>query len=411
MTTATTDQDPQGATRKRLLPFFPGLDGLRGVFAVVVLTYHANQGFPGALLAMTGFFVLSGFLITSLLLSEWMQTGGIRIGHFLANRARRILPPAIATLLFVAVFWTLLPLQDYGAVPVAEVQAYLRSEWFGALFYFNNWVRAFGPDWAGFGAVIITDGAEPSPVAHFWSLSVEEQFYLFYPLVLYGILRIGRSRAVFAAVVAVVFTGLWILAPTLDRLPVAESLAMMDRIYFGTDTRMLELLVGVGLGIVFSYAKARHWIQSSMVMTAVGALCMALLVYGWLTVSIGDSRLYNHGFVLVAVMFALVIASLTQPGGPFVAVMSLAPLRWLGERSYGLYLYHFPVQAWLDPAATGMSGWGLYAVRMSVTIVMAMVSYTFLEMPIRRRRRPDASWWWAVAGVTFLAAVFTWATL
>lgn len=401
----TPADHPSPGIRGALLPFFPGLDGLRGAFAIAVLTYHAARGFPGALLAMTGFFVLSGFLITSLLLAEWQRRGSVAVGHFLANRARRLLPAAFVTLAFVAVFWSVLDLQQTGTLPADDVATQFHHELLGALFYVHNWVRVVAPSWNGFGEVMLLTGVEPSPIAHFWSLAVEEQFYLFYPLILILVLRVGRSRLALAGVAGAVIVAVWVFSPTLGNLEGAAALARMDRIYFATDTRISELLAGVLLGIAFSYPHCRAWIQASRWVMVAGSVAMLLIVYAWLTISIGERWLYNHGLLGVALVFVVIIAALTQPGGPLVAAMSFRPLRWLGERSYALYLYHFPVMLWLDAETLAIDPWLRYALQMSVTIVLAAVSYTFLEVPVRRRAMPRASGWWATAGLGFAGAV------
>ncbi|MGQ0823416.1 MAG: DUF459 domain-containing protein [Actinomycetota bacterium] len=350
------------------LRYMPALDGLRAVAVVAVLLYHGEVSWAGGgYLGVDAFFVLSGFLITSLLYSEWHRTGTINLGAFWARRARRLLPAVLIVLAAVAV---------YAAVFAQPIELrQLRRDAFSALAYMNNW-NQIASDQSYFEAF-----AAPSPLRHMWSLAIEEQFYLAWPLVACAFLRWRRGgrRAllvacgVLAAASAVLMTALH--QPGTDP----------SRVYYGTDTRAQSLLIGAMLALLLAPsagivpAKAR----AALDRVALGAA----VALGWLWGSISerDDWQYTGGYLLAAVLVAIVIASVTQPGAisPLAAALSTPPLRAVGMISYGLYLWHWPVYVLLGPSRIDLEGSTLLALRLSVTFAVAALSYVFVERPIR----------------------------
>ncbi|MEZ5142015.1 MAG: acyltransferase family protein [Acidimicrobiales bacterium] len=359
------------------LPYFPGLDGVRGLAVIGVLVFHAGFGWAvGGYLGVSTFFTLSGFLITSLLFAERAATGSVDLKAFWVRRFRRLMPAAMAALALATL---------YGLIAADAIQKRnLAGDVISSLAYVANWRFVLS------GQSYAQLFAAPSPVQHFWSLAIEEQFYLFYPLVAYALLKVANfSRARFGAIIAVL-TGLSVAAPFLFGFSV-------DRIYYGTDTRAAELLVGVLLAVVLNDHKVTHRIanrrglQRGLGWAGFAALLGSLAL--WTLTPQESAWLYKGGFFGYALLSALVILAALLPTGPVQAILSVQPLRWLGQISYGVYLYHWPVFLWLDEGRTGLSGWGLFAVRMAATLAVALLSYRFLEMPIRRgsrlfRRRP-----------------------
>jgi peptidoglycan/LPS O-acetylase OafA/YrhL/lysophospholipase L1-like esterase len=358
---------PQGA----YLPYFPGLDGVRGIAVIAVLVFHAGFGWAvGGYLGVSMFFTLSGFLITSLIFAERAATGTVDLKAFWVRRFRRLMPAALAALALATVF----------GIVVADALAKrnLAADVVSSLLYVANWRFVLS------GQSYAQLFAAPSLVQHFWSLAIEEQFYLFFPLVAYGLLKVANfSRARFGVIIAV-------LTAASVTLPLALGFSV-DRIYYGTDTRAAELLVGVLLAVVLNDHEVTHRIahrrRLQRGLAAAGFVALVASVALWTTTPQEAAWLYRGGFFGYSLLSAFVILAALLPTGPVQAVLSVPPLRWLGQISYGVYLYHWPVFLWLDEARTGLSGWGLFAVRVAATLALSLLSYRFLEMPIRRGGR------------------------
>ena len=346
------------------IAYQPALDGLRGVAVLGVVAYHAGIGeLRGGFLGVSAFFTLSGFLITSLLLTERRDRGRIALGSFWSRRVRRLLP---ASLLAIA-----------ATVVVAAMigddsqLSRLRVDGLSALFHFSNWRFVAGGD--SYGALF----ESPSFFRHFWSLAVEEQFYLVFPLVVAGAMRVWRGPArgaraalALAAVVAIVWPALLLAGG-----------ASTDRLYFGTDTRIAELLIGAGLAV--------WWVRRDQGVTApisrVSLLAAAAgLALGamWMTAHPDDRFLYQGGFALHAVLIGAVIVAAVAPRGPVRAVLSVEPLRRIGVVSYGVYLFHWPVLLWLQQE-TDLTAGQRFLLGSVLAIGLAELSYRVVERPIR----------------------------
>ena len=373
------------------LPYSPGLDGLRAFAVIAVLLYHAELAWiPGGFLGVEVFFVISGYLITALLLAEWRQRGRIDLKTFWLRRARRLLPALyvmlVVTLAFSVVF---LPGEVAG----------LRGDVFAAFGYVTNWYLIFGQE-SYFEAV-----GRPSLLQHLWSLAVEEQFYLIWPPILalglcIGATRLRRRRvltvALFGALASAVAMAL-LYAPGVDP----------SRIYYGTDTRATGLLCGAALAFLWSPGEkyrpleARHlrpklagrgrfrrrwgW-TAPLLLDVLGFAALGGLV--WFCLHLGEYQpfLYMGGFALVGIATTATIMAVVYPYTFIGAgLLGSAPLRWIGVRSYGIYLWHWPVFMVTRPDLDmPFDGLPLVALRLAATVILADLSYRYIETPIRR---------------------------
>jgi peptidoglycan/LPS O-acetylase OafA/YrhL len=366
----------------------PGLDGLRGAAVVAVLLFHAGH-LVGGYLGVDLFFVLSGYLITGLLMADWNSHGEVRLGAFWARRARRLLPALLVMLLGVAA---------YSALVASPTQfAAIRADALSTLGYVANWhsILAGHSYWTLFSA--------PSPLDHTWSLAIEEQFYLVWPLIVLGLVSRARRRDVLAPrILAVALggaVGLGVLAVSLAALG-----ASTNRVYLGTDTRAPAIL----LGAAFAALCARHAPARStggrIGVEIAGLGGMAWLAWAWTHLDGQDPFLARGGLLLCGVAAVLVISAVVHPlQGPVASLLSFAPLRWLGLISYGLYLWHWPVYVWLNATRTEIHGWTLTGLRVAVSLTLAVASYLVVEMPIRR----GALRGWKIRVVAPAAAVMT----
>lgn len=356
-------------------PRLPALDGLRAAAVLAVLLYHGGVSWVhGGLLGVDVFFVLSGFLITSLLCDESARTGTLMVAKFWGRRARRLLPALFVLLLGVAV---------YAFCYSASLDlTRIRGDALSTLAYVANW-RFILSDQGYFA----TSGA-PSPLLHTWSLAVEEQYYLVWPLIALAALRLRGPRAL--AVVA----GFGAVASAVLMAVMYHLGFGIDRLYYGTDTRAQSLLVGSFLGVVACRQRWRlfpeRWCETAggrrfgvlLDIAGGGFLVWAGHVYGGT-----DPFLYTGGFFLVALATAAVIARvISWPRSLLARFLSLPVLTFVGRISYGLYLYHWPLFLAINNAHTGLNGAPLLALRLVVTFTAAVLSYELLEQPIRTRR-------------------------
>jgi peptidoglycan/LPS O-acetylase OafA/YrhL len=361
------------AEQGRTSTYHPALDGIRAFAVGSVVLFHAGvSGLGGGFLGVDTFFVLSGYLITSLLLGERWRTGRINLTRFWVRRARRLLPALLAMLLATVVAGHFLLDSDALAL--------LRTDAYAALGYVANWRMMF----RGTGYAAVT--AAPSPLQHTWSLGIEEQYYLLWPLVVAAITAgtaMRRARAVLVGVCAagvVASAGLcaWLYRP--------ESIS---RAYYGTDTRAQALLIGALLAAVLAHpagpAPAPHRRRGGRVALGLLALLGAGAT-GWLWHRATDDAhwMYEGGLAVAALATAAVIAHVVvSPGAPMARFLSLAPLVALGRISYGVYLWHWPLFLFVTADATGLSRWPLLAVRVLGTLAVAVLSYYLIERPIR----------------------------
>jgi len=362
-------------TAGRLLPYQPALDGVRGLAVFAVLAYHAGLPWArGGFLGVDAFFVLSGYLITSLLLTEQRAAGSIGLVAFWTRRARRLLP---------ALFLVLAAVIGYAVVfAEAEELAKLRADALATLGYVANWRYVFA------GESYFDQFAVPSPLRHTWSLAIEEQWYLVWPVVVLLLMRARRGSAgALLGVSLVLAAGSALLMAWLS-----DPHGDPSRVYYGTDTRAQSLLVGAALAAWLARRdQTRAGNAPPLQIAAIG--CAAYIGWMWTATSSDSVFLYRGGLLLLAIAVAVVIAAATRPG-LVSGALSFAPLRGLGLVSYGVYLWHWPVFLVLTPDRTGWEGHALFALRVAVTLAIAITSYLLIEQPFRRGafRRWRASW-------------------
>lgn len=348
--------------------YMPGLDGLRALAVLAVIAYHFNWGVAsGGLLGVGVFFVLSGYLITDLLMEERKRKGRINMKQFWLRRMRRLLPAMLLMLCILTVYLTIV---DPGRL------SSIRGDIWSSLTYTNNWYliyhnvsyfESFGP---------------PSPIGHLWSLAVEEQFYLIWPFLLMIVISTfaptrGKLFLLILAGAAVSFALMvFLYEPGTDP----------SRVYYGTDTRAFGLLIGAALAIIYPShkfsepfsRKGNAWVN------IFGVVGLCIVMYMLTKTGKYDESLYRGGMVVLSAASALVIAAAASPFSAVGKLLAWKPLRWIGVRSYGIYLLHYPIIVLTGPADPNVSpNLLLQLAQLMITVVLAALSYRFVEEPIR----------------------------
>ena len=348
------------------LPYVAALDGLRAFAVAGVLLYHGGVPWlPGGFLGVDLFFVLSGFLITSLLLRELDMTGGIDLRRFWTRRARRLLPAAflvIAVCLVVAVAF------------MPGEAARVRTDALASFAYVGNWAQVLADRsyFAGF--------ERPSLLQHLWSLAVEEQFYLLWPLLLVACLRRfgrrGAARLALAGAIASAVLTAVLFTPGQDP----------SRVYFGTDTHASGLLVGALLAFLWPLRELRSAPKpgARLLLDAGAVAGLAAVVVAMATWHDYDPIVYRGGLLAFAIAAAALIGALAHPACRVARVAGAAPLRWIGQRSYGIYLWHWPVMALTRPEIdVPWTRAVLLPLQIAATVALAAASYRWVEQPFR----------------------------
>ncbi len=352
----------------------PALDGLRGVAVAGVLLFHAGH-LRGGFLGVDLFFVLSGFLITSLLVTEWDRSGRIDLRRFWSRRFRRLLPASLVLLVAVAVVAGL-------RLDSAELHRF-RGDAIAAVADVANWhaIRSGSDYWAQTGT--------PSPLEHMWSLAIEEQMYLVWPVVVVGALALGRRRRSGRQAVAVVAA-----------VGVAASVAAQAwwgthdplRAYYGTDSRASAILMGALMALLVDGQRRGARVGLARVLAPLVPVAVAGLAAGWLWSDGTSLWMYRGGFAALSLAAAIVIGAVSLAGpGPALQVLEVPPLRWLGRVSYGVYLWHWPIYTVLDGDEIS-NRWLLSGARVALSLAVAAVSYRLVEQPIRRGDLRTAAW-------------------
>ena len=348
------------------IAYQPALDGVRALAVIAVLLFHAGVGgFSGGYLGVSVFFTLSGYLITSLLLNEHATTGRIDLAAFYSRRLRRLLP---ASALCLAVIVVVARVTD-----LFERVEGLRGQVLGAILQVANWVFLAGD--GSYQDLLAQEAGAASPLEHFWSLAIEEQFYWVWPVAMLAILRRVSNHRSRAAVIGVLTAGFVVAAP------VIALVWGPDAAYWATPARLAEILVGAFVAIVLA---RRPDLPAALAWLAPAGLVVLGAAVVWFPTAGGPA--YNGALPLVGVVSGILLVGL-QVDGPVREAMSLAPLVYVGKISYGVYLFHWPIYVVVDADRVGFGGPGLLAIRLVLTFVVAVASYTWFEQPIRHTRR------------------------
>ena len=405
------------ATNEARSRYIPALDGIRTFAVVAVVLYHlgfswAQGGFQG----VTIFFVLSGYLITRLLRIEFARSGTINLKSFWVRRVRRLVPATITLVVVVATLCTI-----FNHVMLTK----MRPDILPSLLFFNNWWQIFN-NVSYFNAL-----GDPSPLTHFWSLAIEEQFYVVWPVLLLVLLRLGARRKVIRIVV-----GVLAVASALGMALLYDPAVDVSRVYYGTDTRAFAMLLGAWLACVRTSSMNpfaqdvrvatgaavadAHTVASTPAAAGTPAatqnpghvatsrprprlsepqpsmLRKSALDLAGLAALVGLVLLvvytngytaftYRGGTVLAAVLSVVLIAACVQPDGVLARVFSWQPLVWLGQRSYSIYLWHYPLFALMNPVGdVSAKPWWVYVVECAAVLAVAELSYRFIETPFRK---------------------------
>ncbi len=396
------------------VPYLPGLDGLRAIAVVAVMIYHANNAWlHGGFLGVEVFFVISGYLITLLLIAEDERNGFVDLAQFWIRRARRLLPALFVMLLGVAVYTTLF---------YARARAAIRGDLLAAIFYVSNWFQI----WVGAG---YTAGEAFAPMRHLWSLAVEEQFYLLWPLIMLAILRLGRRKlptvglwligfsTFMALVVAVLYrSGDVAVTCAQDMNGYSEiagrCISINDALYLSTISRSGGILAGAGFAMLWrpnAIVRGPLRDRAALLDGIAGVGMVILLFLFWHThvVQSGtnfgnefDPWLFRGGFYLTGVATLMIIAAVTHRESLTGRLLSFPVLNWIGTRSYGLYLYHWPIYQIIRKQAGVPLSFAQFVLAMAITLPITEASYRYIETPIRkgqlkvwwRRLRSPGTW-------------------
>ncbi len=403
-----------GIRRGPIVPYVPGLDGLRALAVLVVVVYHANREWlGGGFLGVEVFFVISGYLITLLLIAERERTGKISISNFWLRRAKRLLPALFTLLIGTTVYCALFDKDRLGM---------LRGDFVAAIFYVSNWFQV----WSGSS---YTTSFEFAPLRHLWSLGVEEQYYIVWPLIMYVLLRRMSSRTLpllglcFAAIAVGVgvYSAFVFRAGPIDSFSKTPEQFMSifghrvlrtDFLFLGTLTRSTGLFLGAGLAAFWRPWSLRRGTagRRATVLDIVGiAALVALATMCWKFREVvttdagieGYALLYRGGLIAVGIATVVVIATVTHPRSLLGKYVIGTPvLVWIGKRSYGLYMYHWTIfQMYRKSAGTPLTLKEFVGL-MAITLVVTEASYRFIEMPVRTGQA--RKWWnsWRSRGGT-----------
>lgn len=348
--------------------YISGLDGLRAISVLAVILYHLHiKGIDGGFLGVTVFFVLSGYLITDLLVNEFERDGKIDFKKFWIKRFRRLLPALIVMLVVIGTWITLFQRSFLHG---------LREEILAAFVYVSNWYYVFQEH------SYFTKFSPPSPLQHMWSLAVEEQFYIIWPILMLLALKFVPSKgklAIFILLLSFVSTEAMAFMFTPDEDP--------SRVYFGTDTRAFSLLLGAALAMVWPSAKLSSNVTKDLKRTLniTGIVSLVALLVMMVVIQEDGSFLYYGGMYLASAVTAVLIAVIVHPASSIGKIFSFKPLLWIGVRSYGIYIWHFPIIVLLGIAVKTetISTWKILFA-LALTFILSLLSWKYIEDPIRK---------------------------
>ena len=360
--------------------YVPALDGLRAFAVLAVIFYHMGLGWaPGGLMGVTVFFVISGYLINGLLVAEHEQTGSISLKSFWLRRVRRLFPAIFLSVVGTAALCTIF---DHTLLDK------MRPDILPSLLFYNNWWQIFR-DMSYF-----EQAGNPSPLTHFWSLSIEEQFYVVWPLLLLLMYKLGAKKKTMSRVVLVLA-----IVSALEMALLYNPQGDPSRIYYGTDTRAMSLLIGVWLAFIWPSAAfgtepsiGNRNTGTWVVFNLAGVIALLALI-AIVAFTNGFSAFpYYGGILLTSALSAVLIAALAVPKTWVARLFELAPFVWIGKRSYSMYLWHFPILLLTtDVNSTTGVPWWMRIIQIALIFIIAELSFRFVEDPIRKGKIGE--WW------------------
>ena len=349
--------------------YITGLDGIRAIAVIMVLAYHLKLAlFKSGFLGVTVFFVLSGYLITGILISEVEEEGTIDLKNFWLRRIRRLVP-AVMSMAVVIIF--------VSAVVNRIIFTKGCKDFLASVLGFNNW-------WQIFNKVSYFEAAGvPSPFTHCWSLAIETQFYLIYPLILLGIYKLVKSRGEGRAKRGLLFAGVTLL---LALISVILMIVLFDpqqdasRVYYGTDTRAFSLLFGALLAILWEYRMVPRRLSASVNMV-LGSVSFAVLLVMTIAINGSSNFWYRGGQFLGTILTVLMVYAVSGRKTWLSRFLSNPVLKWIGDRSYSIYLWHYPIILLISKGIK--ASWWITLIEIVLSVVLAELSYRFIETPIR----------------------------
>lgn len=355
--------------------YMPGLDGLRAIAVLGIIIYHLNkQWLTGGFLGVDTFFVISGYLITSLLLKEYDDTGIIKLKSFWIRRLKRLLPAVIVLLMVVGTATLLLKSDNIIRV---------KHDIIAAIFYVSNW-------WYIAKDVNYFEQFSFMPLKHLWSLAIEEQFYIFFPVILVTLLLTIKKRYK----IGFIFWGVSIISLGLMMFIYSIN-GDHSRVYFGTDTRLQTLLLGVILAFLWPPFKLKKDPPKVVkyVIDSIGSLSFIVLILLFFIINDETNWIYDGGFYLISILTLFIIASVVHPSTWIAKIFSNPVLVFIGKRSYSLYLWHFAVISFVHSYyVDGQIPVYVYFIDISLTIIFAELSYRFIETPFRKEGIKALNW-------------------
>lgn len=349
--------------------YITGLDGIRAIAVIMVLAYHLKLAlFKSGFLGVTVFFVLSGYLITGILISEVEEEGTIDLKNFWLRRIRRLVP-AVMSMAVVIIF--------VSAVVNRVIFTKGCKDFLASVLGFNNW-------WQIFNKVSYFEAAGvPSPFTHCWSLAIETQFYLIYPLILLGIYKLAKSRGEGRAKRGLLFAGVTLL---LALISVILMIVLFDpqqdasRVYYGTDTRAFSLLFGALLAILWEYRMVPRRLSASVNMV-LGSVSFAVLLVMTIAINGSSNFWYRGGQFFGTILTVLMVYAVSGRKTWLSRFLSNPVLKWIGDRSYSIYLWHYPIILLISKGIK--ASWWITLIEIVLSVVLAELSYRFIETPIR----------------------------
>ena len=349
--------------------YITGLDGIRAIAVIMVLAYHLKLAlFKSGFLGVTVFFVLSGYLITGILISEVEEEGTIDLKNFWLRRIRRLVP-AVMSMAVVIIF--------VSAVVNRIIFTKGCKDFLASVLGFNNW-------WQIFNKISYFEAAGvPSPFTHCWSLAIETQFYLIYPLILLGIYKLVKSRGEGRANRGLLFAGVTLL---LALISVIFMIVLFDpqqdasRVYYGTDTRAFSLLFGALLAILWEYRMVPRRLSASVNMV-LGSVSFAVLLVMTIAINGSSNFWYRGGQFFGTILTVLMVYAVSGRKTWLSRFLSNPVLKWMGDRSYSIYLWHYPIILLISKGIK--ASWWITLIEIVLSVVLSELSYRFIETPIR----------------------------